>query len=114
MTGIDIHADFAAVNVNFWISPDEGNLDHNSGGLVVWDKAAPKDWSFKEYNEDEKKIQKFLQESNAEKIVVPHRQNRAMIFNSTLFHKTDDFEFNDNFENRRINVTFLYGQGLKT
>ena len=27
LTGIPLHADFAAVNVNFWITPDEANLD---------------------------------------------------------------------------------------
>ncbi|MDO0939124.1 hypothetical protein QQY66_48250 [Streptomyces sp. DG2A-72] len=27
-------ADFAAVNVNFWISPTEANLAPDSGGLV--------------------------------------------------------------------------------
>ena len=27
LNGINIHADFAAVNVNFWITPDEANLD---------------------------------------------------------------------------------------
>ena len=31
------HADFAAVNVNFWITPDDANLDKTSGGLVVYD-----------------------------------------------------------------------------
>ncbi|HEY8255181.1 MAG TPA: tetratricopeptide repeat protein, partial [Rhizomicrobium sp.] len=44
LCGINIHADFAAVNVNFWITPDEANLDPASGGLVVWDKAAPLEW----------------------------------------------------------------------
>lgn len=114
MTGINIHADFAAVNVNFWITPDEANLDQESGGLVVWDKASPTDWNFKDYNENEPKIREFLAESGAKEIKVPHRQNRAMIFNSTLFHKTDDFSFKEGYENRRINITFLYGQGLRS
>ena len=29
------HADFAAVNVNLWITPDDANLDPSSGGLVT-------------------------------------------------------------------------------
>ena len=40
---------------------------------------------------------------------MPHRQNRVVIFNSDLFHRTDDIRFRDGFENRRINVTMLYG-----
>ena len=46
-TGLNIHADAAAVNVNFWITPDEANLDPAHGGLVVWDKEAPREWNFK-------------------------------------------------------------------
>ena len=42
LNGIDILADSAAVNVNFWITPDEANNDPASGGLVLWDVAAPR------------------------------------------------------------------------
>ena len=33
-----------------------------------------------------------------------------MIFNSDLFHETDRIAFADGYENRRINVTLLYGR----
>jgi len=36
-TGIDVHADSAAINVNFWITPNAANLNPSSGGLVVYD-----------------------------------------------------------------------------
>ena len=52
LSGIDVHADFAAINVNFWITPDQANLDPQSGGLVLWDVAAPKDWDVGKYNRD--------------------------------------------------------------
>jgi len=45
--GLSIHADAAAVNVNFWITPDEANLNPEKGGLVVYDKKAPADWNFR-------------------------------------------------------------------
>jgi Tfp pilus assembly protein PilF len=111
--GINMHADFAAVNVNFWITPDASNLDPESGGLVLWDKEAPPDWGVDEYNTDnpvqQQRMRDYLEEAGAQKIVVPHRQNRFLIFNSDLFHKTDDIVFADGYENRRINVTMLYG-----
>ncbi|MFM8990127.1 MAG: tetratricopeptide repeat protein, partial [Alphaproteobacteria bacterium] len=50
LDGIPIHADFAAVNVNFWVTPDEANLDPEGGGLVVWDREAPSGWDFARYN----------------------------------------------------------------
>jgi hypothetical protein len=55
------HADFAAVNVNFWITPDEANLDKDSGGLVFYDIEAPLSWDFASFNKDGNKIRAFLQ-----------------------------------------------------
>lgn len=111
--GIKIHADSAIVNVNFWISPNEGNLDPDSGGLIVWDKPAPESWSFRDYNANETKIRKFLRESGAGKITIPFRENRALIFNSNLFHQTDRISFREDYLQRRINITLLYGVGLR-
>lgn len=110
LDGIGIHADEAAVNVNFWITPDAANLDPESGGLVIWDKAAPLEWDFAKFNADEKAAYDFLEKSGAQKIVVPYRANRAVIFDSNLFHKTDRIRFKPGYENRRINITMLYGR----
>ena len=41
LPGLHVHADDALVNVNFWITPDEANLDPERGGLLVWDVPAP-------------------------------------------------------------------------
>jgi hypothetical protein len=109
LSGIPIHADFAAVNVNFWITPDSANLDPDGGGLKVWDKEAPLEWDFRTYNNDEPAIRQFLRDSKAEMINVPHRQNRAVMFNSDLFHETGNLNFREGYENRRINVTMLFG-----
>ena len=111
LRGLNMHADAAAVNVNFWITPDGANRNSENGGLVVWDKEAPDDWDFAEYNNDNNryKIQEFLEQNGAKPITIPHRQNRAVIFNSNLFHETDVIDFQDTYESRRINVTLLYG-----
>lgn len=44
---IRVHADEAAVNVNFWITPDDANQDPESGGLIVHTRTAPLSWIFK-------------------------------------------------------------------
>ncbi len=113
--GLNIHADAAAVNVNFWITPDEANLNPNTGGLVVYDKEAPKEWNFKEYNSDQNKpkILAWLKEVGAGAVRIPYRANRAIIFNSDLFHETDEIVFKDEYLSRRINITLLYGHRLK-
>jgi hypothetical protein len=110
LSGIDIHADFAAVNVNFWITADDANLDPESGGLVVWDVPAPAGWNFAKFNDDVPAARDFLTRAGARAVTIPHRANRAVIFDSDLFHKTDQIAFKDGYLNRRINVTLLYGR----
>jgi Flp pilus assembly protein TadD len=110
LRGINIHADIAAVNVNFWITADEANLEPHSGGLVIWDAPAPLDWSFEKYQaNDAREIRAFLAARNARATTVHYRCNRAVVFDSDLFHETDRFAFAEGYCNRRINVTMLYG-----
>lgn len=108
--GTKIHADQAAINVNFWITPDEANLNPESGGMVIWDVAAPQDWEPKRYNGDEEAARAFLKQAGAKPITVPHRSNRAVIFDSDLFHETDAINFKEGYLNRRINLTMLFGR----
>jgi hypothetical protein len=107
LSGITSHADPARVNLNFWLTPDEANLDRDSGGLVVWTRVAPADWDFQAYNNDPDAIDAFVADS--EKIVIPHRRNRVVMFDSSLVHRTDDFHFRPGLENRRLNMTMLFG-----
>lgn len=107
MRAIPTDADAAAINVNFWITPDDANLDSDSGGLVVYQREAPLEWDFAKYNNDQDSIADYLKGS--ESVTVPHRQNRAVIFNSNQFHKSDAFRFKEGYENRRINITIQFG-----
>jgi hypothetical protein len=104
-----IHADFAAVNVNFWITPDEANLDPASGGMVIYDIDAPSSWDFATYNERIDIIREYLAMRQPGAIRVPYRQNRAVIFNSDLFHATEAVRFRPGYADHRINITMLYG-----
>ena len=104
-----IHADFAAVNVNFWITPSDANLDENSGGMTIYEADAPADWDFAAYNANPGLIRSHLRQVQAKSLRIPYRENRAIIFNSDLFHETDAVNFKPGFENRRINITMLYG-----
>ena len=110
MKGIKIHADFAAVNVNFWITPDSANLNKNTGGLLIWDKEAPKNWNFDKYNNDHQEIKNFLKKKKSKMKKIKYKSNRVVIFNSNLFHSSDNFTFKKNYESRRINITLLYGK----
>ena len=107
--GIGIHADFAYLNLNFWITPDEYNNDKNRGGLKVYNAPAPDNWSFEKYNIEAKEIYKFLNENNASCETIPYKFNRAVLFNSSYFHETDKIDFKEGYESRRINITYLFG-----
>src|SRR5215813_10976198 len=106
---VDVHADDAAVSVNFWITPTEANLEPEHGGLVVCRVPPPNDWEIKDYDQDRERIVTFLEQKVASNLVIPYRQNRAVLFRSRLFHHSDHPRFASNYENHRINLTLLYG-----
>jgi hypothetical protein len=74
-------------------------------------REAPPDWEFDDYNKNRgRKITTFISESGAKAIEIPYRANRAVIFNSDLFHATARCTFGERYEDRRMNVTMLYGR----
>lgn len=103
------HADSAAINVNFWIAPEKSNLDPGTGGMHVFDVVAPRHWRFDTYNGRPTLINHLLELQQAREVYVGYRPNRAVIFNSDLFHCTSRLRFGPQYEDRRINVTMLFG-----
>jgi len=106
--GIDIHADHSDVSLNFWITPDSANLEPGSGGLDMWDVAAPTDWTFDDYNSGARDIRAFLRQEGARQTSYAYAENRGLLFKGTIFHQTATCRFADGFENRRRNVTMLF------
>jgi len=41
---------------------------------------------------------------------VPYRENRAVLFESRLFHRSGVTDFATGYENHRINLTLLFGR----
>mgnify|MGYP006082312321 CR=1 FL=1 len=112
--GINAHADFAKVNLNFWITPDKFNNSKNSSGLKIYNKAVPKHWSFDDYNsESQDLITKYLKEEKNNFIKIPYKFNRAILFDSSLIHETDELKFAESYIGRRINYTILFGNRTK-
>jgi len=112
--GVEAHTDDAAVTFNFWIGPDDASLDPDHGGLVLYRREQPLDWDWTDLNlrknapDVKARIATFL--DDAEKVSVAHRPNRAVLFGSNMFHRSDRFRFAEGFENRRTNVTLLFGE----
>jgi len=55
-------------------------------------------------------IRSFLAEKDARSMTVRYRANRAVIFDSDLFHETDRIAFQSGYTNRRVNITLLCGR----
>ncbi|CAM9453584.1 unnamed protein product [Ectocarpus sp. 12 AP-2014] len=112
--GIRVHADTAEVNLNIWLTDDSANLGSvetdDGGGLTVFHAKPPGDWGFQEFNQEPDAIQAFLEANDAGNTSVPYRQNRALMFDSMLFHQSDPFRFKKGFKNRRLNLTLLFGR----
>jgi tetratricopeptide (TPR) repeat protein len=106
---IEAHADDGAISVNFWVTPDAANLRPGSGGLAVCRVPPPADWSLTSYHADKDRIAAFLEQNAGDMLIVPYRENRAVMFESRLFHWSDAPHFSPGYENRRINVTLLFG-----
>tara|TARA_Y200000002_G_scaffold353892_1_gene333727 strand:- start:628 stop:2160 length:1533 start_codon:yes stop_codon:yes gene_type:complete len=106
--GINIHADDAKVNVNFWITENESNLDTSSGGMIIWKKKPDNNASFDDFNSSNKSDKRLDEVKNIDSIKVPYKANRVVIFNSKLYHATDEINFKKSYINRRVNVTLLY------
>ena len=94
------------------VTPDDANMDKSSGGLVIFTAKPPPDCDFNDYNQDTARvIDEVLKPTGFANITVPYRENRAVIFDSALFHHTDNFQFaRGDYVKRRINLTLLYGK----
>ena len=55
---------------------------------------------------------KLCENQKAKCINAPYKYNRAVLFNSTYFHETDEIDFKDEYVGRRINNTYLFGTRL--
>jgi len=111
-TGIAVHADPAAVNVNFWVTPDAGNTGREPGGLVVHRqfRGSQGDWNGIEHAARMRAhLDQLERDSGIKPLRVPYKRNRAVIFDSSLLHETDRFRFKRGYRHRRINLTLLFG-----
>ena len=108
-SAVDVHADDAIVSVNLWVTPTEACLNPEHGGLTVCRTPPPVDWQIQGYEADQDRIVIFLAQNSDNSLLVPYRQNRAVLFRSRLFHHSDRPEFKSEYENHRINLTLLYG-----
>ena len=106
---IEAHADDALVSVNFWVTPTGANRDPNRGGLTVCLTPPPADLAPVDYQSRRADAVHFLEQNSQNRLVVPYRENRSVMFDSRLVHASDEPAFSGGYENHRISVTLLFG-----
>lgn len=104
------HADDAEISINLWLTPDAANLDPERGGLQVCRVPPPAEWEISGYDTDMPRIEAFLEQNAAQTLLVPYACNRAVLFESRLFHRSDVPRFAAEYEGHRINLTLLFGR----
>ena len=118
--GIGIHADDALLNINMWLTPDEANVEEagalgvsidGGGGLIVYKDLAPPGWSMLDNTERDADHSGNVRDMwlGRDNITVSYKQNRMVLFDSERYHRTAAYNFKPGYRNRRINLTFLYG-----
>ena len=82
--GVEAHTDQGAVTFNFWLTPEEANLEPDHGGIQIYAKEQPYDWDWRTYNslkytpEILGEINDFL--ASAETMTIPYpRQPRRPV-----------------------------------
>jgi len=107
-SGVTVHADTGYKNISIWLTPDCYVKDKSKNGLIIWDKKYPKDWTWDDYNKNDKKIKLYLKMSGGRKRHIKYKYNRAVIFDSAYFHETNEVSMLPFKHAKRINYTFMY------
>ena len=103
------HADAGRLSVNIWITPDAHNRSEGTGGLRLWPILAERAYYAQNRDWQRDYVRSRLAVSDAPFEIIPYRCNRAIIFDSTLIHQTEEFDFDDTHGGRRANITLAYG-----
>lgn len=115
--GLTKHADPAEINLNMWLTPDEACLDKIAGGMTIYDIGVD---TVKDYYESQKRnfeqtIDLQMVKEKTRYFSVKYVRNRMILFNSRLIHSTghlknsQDLSFKKGYKNRRISLTWLFG-----
>lgn len=108
-SGLHVHADNARIAVNFWITPDENNLEPETGGLVLYKLRRDPEMMPHEFNAMPWAGEYFERSNPPILCNIPYRYNRAVVFDASIFHATDKMMFKSGSLNTvRLGVTMAF------
>ncbi|WP_427914883.1 hypothetical protein ACPWT1_08215 [Ramlibacter sp. MMS24-I3-19] len=89
----NVHADAGRLTLTLWLTPDRHNLTAGTGGLVLYDVNRHPSQMLREYLVPPASVHYVRKHSAGNHIHIPYRWNRAVLFDATTFHRTDDLHF---------------------
>lgn len=108
--GVGVHVDpLSDMTINIWVTPDSC-VDAGKGfnGLDIW-KIKPKpEWGYDISNGDDLTCLEYIEREQAEMVQIEYKFNRAVLFNSNYFHRSQPVRFKSGEDNRKINYTLLF------
>lgn len=109
--GVEVHADYNDLNINFWVTPNEC-MQNGQGynGLTIYKLKPSSEWDEENYNGEYNRCIKYIEDNECEVIDVPYNYNRAVFFESKFFHTTQPVVTNQSWECKRINYTLLWDE----
>lgn len=104
-----IHFDDCKLVVSLWLTPDEYNLNPQSGGLFLYDVHKNSKESWKGRFTSQVEIEDYVKTNLKKEIYIPYKWNRAVIFDPRNLHAAGSTEFkNDHVLNYRLNLTLAF------
>jgi hypothetical protein len=87
------HWDRGNVILNLWLTPDEHNLDRNSGGVVLFN--AKRGAVSASYQQLRQRWSRATPASSmpGPSVTIPYRYNCALLFDAGTLHQTDSLNF---------------------
>ena len=106
----NVHADFGDLTLTYWLTQDKYNKCSDTGGLVLYDVKRPYDMPLTQYLSSGKASEAYVDAHTAGAItVIPYRFNRSILFNPTIFHKSNRPQFDlSALSHMRMNLTFAF------
>jgi len=111
--GVKLHCDPSLLTLNVWISSDKSIKDKSLNGVNIYKIKPPKDWSYTQINADAGKAGEYVKANNVQPVHIPHKSNRALLFNGAYFHQSNGISMKEGIENQRISYTMLFGSQLE-
>lgn len=107
--GLHAHSDNAMLALNLWLTPDECNLNQNTGGMILHDVKRSEEMQVHEFNAAPWAIDYLKSNTKGEIIKIPYKNNRAVLFDARIFHESDIVTFDStSVDACRINLTLAF------